>query len=181
MKSLAASGAQRVISGDTTVAEVMETIGPSFWADIAAHYGAAFTDNPELDIVSQIVGGQGVLLMSQDPALADQLAPVMELEGLRLVVAKTAEEARECLRRDEDIAFIIGDVDDRFTLQQATQHLANNRLHIAWARLPAVVLVAAPLMYQRDELLGSGVLGELMPKPVDLAALKLLIRRSQAR
>jgi type II secretory ATPase GspE/PulE/Tfp pilus assembly ATPase PilB-like protein len=181
LKSLAASGAQRVISGDTTVAEVMETVGPSFWADIAAHYGAAFTDNPELDTVSQIVGGQGVLLMSQDPALAAQLAPAMELEGLRLVVAKTAEEARECLRLDEDIAFIIGDVDDRFTLQQATQHLANNRLHIAWARLPAVVLVAAPLMYQRDELLGSGVLGELMPKPVDLAALKLLIRRSQAR
>jgi DNA-binding NtrC family response regulator len=159
----------------------METVGPSFWADIAAHYGVAFNDSPELDTVSQIVGGQGVLLMSQDAALAAQLAPAMELEGLRLVVAKTAEEARECLRRDEDMAFIIGDEDDRFTLQQATQHLANNRLHIAWARLPAVVLVAAPLMYQRDELLGSGVLGELMSKPVDLAALKLLIRRSQAR
>jgi hypothetical protein len=103
------------------------------------------------------------------------------MEGLRLVLAKTAEEAGHCLRKDEDIAFIIGDVDERLSLQEATQQLANNRLHIAWARLPSVVLVAAPLMYQREELLGSGVMGELMVKPVDQDALRRLIRRSKAR
>ncbi len=181
LKSLAASGAQRVISGDTTVTEVMDIVGPSFWTDMAEHYGTTFHDSPESDFVPRITSGQGVLVMTHDTALAGQLAPVLEREGLRLVVAKTAEEAGACLRRDEDIAFIIGDVDDQLTLQQATQHLANNRLHIAWARLPSVVLVAAPLMKQRDELLGSGVLGELMPKPIDMGALRVLIRRSQAR
>jgi len=181
LKSLAASAAQRVISGDTTISEAMETVGPSFWMDLAAHYGVAFQDDPELDFVPQIVSGQAVLLMSQDPALATKLAPALELEGLRLVVANTAEDAAVCLRKDEDIAFIIGDVDDHLNLQEATRHLANNRLHIAWARLPSVVLVAAPLMYQREALLGSGVMGELMAKPVDLDALTRLIRRSKAR
>ena len=181
LKSLAASGAQRVISGDTTVSEVMETVGPSFWADIAEHYGVTFDDSPEIDFTPRIAAGQGVLLMTHDTSLPDQLAPAVASEGLRLVVAHTAEEAGECLRKDEDIAFIIGDVDDGLTLAQAAEHLANNRLHIAWARLPAVVLVAAPLMSQRDQLFQSGVLGELMPKPLDVEALKLLIRRSQAR
>ena len=181
LKSLAASGAQRIISGDTTVGEAMETVGPSFWAELAQHYGGVFNDNPELDITPQVVSGQAVLLMSQDAKLAAELAPAMEEEGLRLVVADTAEVAHECLRKDEDIAFIIGDVDDRLTAQQAAQHLANNRLHIAWARLPSAVLVAATLMSQRDELLGSGVMGELMSKPIDMATLKSHIRRSRAR
>ncbi len=181
LKSLAASGALRIISGDTTVGEVMETVGPSFWTDLAQHYGVVLNDNPEWDVAPQVVSGQGVLLISTDQKLADQLVPAMEPEGLRLVVANDAVEAHECLRRDEDIAFIIGDVDDRLAVEQAAQHLANNRLHIAWSRLPSVVLIPAPLMYQRDELLGSGVMGELMPKPLDLAALKSLIRRAQAR
>lgn len=180
LKSLAASGAQRVISGDTTVSEVLDTVGPTFWADMAEHYGVSFSDNPELDISPEIFGGQGVLLMSQDQGLAAMLAPAMDMEGLRLVVAKTAEEAHECLRKDEDIAFIIGDVDDGLTIQQSKQHLANNRLHFAWARLPSVVLVSPKLMAQSDELIASGVLGELMSKPVDLEKLRRFIRRSQA-
>jgi type IV pilus assembly protein PilB len=181
LKSLAASAAQRVVSGDTTVNEAMETVGPSFWGDLAAHYGVGFNADTDIDFTPQIVSGQAVLVITQDAALADQLAPAMEREGLRLVVAQTAEDAGACLHKDEDIAFIIGDVDDHLTLPQAVQHLANNRLHIAWARLPSAVLIAPPLMYQRDELLGSGVLGELMAKPMDLTAIKSLIRRSRAR
>lgn len=181
LKSLAASGAQRVMSGDTTVAEVMETVGPGFWSELAAHYGRSFEDDGDADFTPQIVSGQAVLLMSQDAELARQIGEALEQDGLRLVIADTAEAAQACLRRDEDIAFIVGDVDDRLDLQQAAEHLRNNRQNIAWARLPSVVLVTAPLMGQREALLGSGVLGDLMAKPVDALALRAHIRRAHSR
>ncbi len=181
LKSLSASGAQRIISGDTTVGEVMETVGPSFWNDLAQHYGGTFDESPELDIAPQMGKGQAVLLISEDTKLPAQLLPAMEDDGLRLVIAKTADEAQASLRSDENIAFIIGDIDDQLTLQQSIEHLANNRLHIAWARLPSVVFVPASLTSKTEELMGSGVMGELMSKPIDLGTLKSLIRRAQAR
>lgn len=181
LKSLAASGAQRVISGDTTVAEVMETVGPGFWSELAAHYGRSFEDDGDADFAPQIVSGQAVLLMSQDAGLARQIGAVLETDGLRLVLAGSADAAEACLRRDEDIAFIVGDVDEQLGLQQAAELLRTNRQHIAWARLPSVVLVAAPLMSQREALLGSGVMGDLMAKPLDGVALRAHIRRAHSR
>lgn len=181
LKSLAASGALRIISGDTTVGEVIETVGPNFWSDLAQHYGSTFSDSTDLEVVPQVAQGQAVLLISDDAQLAEQLLPAMEDDGLRMVVAKTAIEAQQCLRNDEDIAFIIGDVDERMSLQQSIEHLANNRLHIAWARLPSVIVVPASLMPMRDALLGSGVMGEVMAKPIQLEELNSIIRRAQAR
>ena len=181
LRSLAGSGAPRVISGDTTVAEVQDTVGPGFWSELAQHYGTIFSGDLELPPPSHVMTGQGVLLMSTDAALAATLQPVLETVGLRLLVVATAELAQACLRKDEDIAFIIGDVPESLSLEQAVAHLSDNRLNIAWARLPALVLISSALIEQRAALIDSGVMGELMAKPVDLQALLHYIRRSQAR
>ena len=181
LRSLAASGAQRIISGDTTVQEVMETVGPGFWSELAQHYGSIFSGDMELPSPSQVMTGQGVLLISTDTAMAETLRPALETVGLRLLLAASAEQAQACLRKDEDIAFIIGDVSESLSLEQATAHLSNNRLNIAWARLPSLVLISSALLSQKAALIGSGVMGELMTKPVDVDALLLHIRRSQAR
>jgi len=181
LRSLAGSGAPRVISGDTTVLEILNTVGPGFWAELAKQYGSRFSDDMELPAPSSVMTGQGVLLMSTDAELAATLQPVLSTAGLRLVVAATADQAQACLHKDENIAFIIGDVPESMSFKQAVDHLSHNRLNIAWARLPAVVLIPSAMFEQKAMPVDSGVLGELMAKPVDEQALLQYIRRSQAR
>lgn len=181
LKSLAASGSLRVISGDTTVREVMGSVGPSFWPELAEHYGAVcFADTLDL-ATHHVSAGQCVLLMSPQSGLADQLEPVLQREGLRLVASPDVDTAHEMLRHDEDIAFIIGDVPEDATLEQAIDLLRRNRLHISWARLPAAVLLPERLMAHETDLRESGVMAALLAKPIDPASLTYHIQNARAR
>lgn len=181
LKSLAASGSMRIISGETTVREVMEAVGPTFWPELAEHYGSVCFDDA-LDLGAPQVGaGQCVLLISHDVELARQIEGTLMREGLRMVVAATAETATELLKKDEDIAFIVGDVPDNASLDEATTLLRHNRQHIAWARLPALVFIATPLAGQEAALRESGVMAALIAKPFDPESFLKQIRRAHAR
>ena len=181
LKSLAASGSMRVISGDTTVREVMEAVGPSFWPELAEHYGAVcFEDALELTPHS-ISAGQGVLLIGDDPAQAAAIEAALAPDGLHLVIAQNAEQAHELLDKHDDIAFIVGDLPGDVTLEDAIERLRRNRLHISWARLPALVLLPPALAGQEEALRESGVMAAFMDKPFDPDALVHHIQHAQAR
>jgi type IV pilus assembly protein PilB len=180
LKSLAASGALRVISGDTTVGEVAGAVGPGFWMELAKHFGSICP--ADLDLQTQhIAPDAGVLLMSPDESLAALLKPLLEAEALRLVVATTREDAHDLLKNDEQIAFIIGDLPDGISAEAAADWLQKNRQQITWARLPAAVLLPQALIEQEDYLRASGVMGEFVPKPIDTQLLLEVMRSSQAR
>jgi hypothetical protein len=172
LKSLAVSGSLRIISGETTVGEVISAVGSqTFWQEVASHYG---TSAPMSVVQSRMMVADdvgGVLLISQDIKLADGLRKVLAMEGLRLEVAGDAETARDLLNQDEYLSFVIGDIPEQATLSDAIATLRHNRLHIAWARLPAVVLVPAAIFAERDRLAASGVMGDLLPKPVNARGL----------
>ena len=121
------------------------------------------------------------MLMSEDAALAELLKRLLEAEGMRLQVATSRELAFEILRRDELIAYIIGDLPEGISVEAAADVLRKNRRDISWARLPSAVLIPASITGQEDYLRTSGVMGELMTKPVDPKRLLDLIRSSQAR
>ncbi len=181
LKSLAASGSLRVISGDTTVAEVIDAVGPSFWPELAEHFGAVcFADTYEL-APQHVKAGQGVLVITPQPGLVESLGTALDQEGLYLTTAPDAETAHELLQKDEDIAFIIGDVPEGATLEQAIDLLRHNRLHISWARLPAVVLLPLSLASCEFQLRESGVMGELLNKPITPAVLVDHIQHARAR
>jgi hypothetical protein len=181
LKSLAASGSLRVISGETTVREVMDTVGPGFWPELAEHYGTYFSTDTVASIPLLVAPGFGVLLMGGDDALADQLRPALADEGLRLVHFADAEAAGGALREDGEIAFIVADLAEGMEAEAAAKVLRDNRRHISWARLPAAVLVPASLAAQQDALRESGVMAEFLLKPLNVAALLEQIRRAQAR
>lgn len=180
LKSLAASGALRIISGDTTVNEVAGTVGPNFWMELSKHFGVLCPTDIDLQ-THNIAPNAGILLMSPDPALAALIKPILEAESLRLVVALTREEAHEQLKKDEQIAFIIGDLPDAISAKDAAEFLQKNREQITWARLPAAVLLPVSIADQEDYLRTSGVLGEFLSKPVEPQRLLEVIRSSQAR
>jgi type II secretory ATPase GspE/PulE/Tfp pilus assembly ATPase PilB-like protein/CheY-like chemotaxis protein len=182
LKSLAVSGSLRIISGETTVEEVIAAVGSeAFWQEISAHYG---TTTPMPALQSRLMVGDemsGVLLISKDKNLANGLRKVLAKEGLRLEVAGSAEQAQDLLNQHEQMSYIIGDIPEAATLPEATDLLRRNRLHISWARLPAAVLIPATLYAQRDSLKLSGVMAELLPKPVSASRLLELINTSRSR
>lgn len=180
LKSLAVSGALRIISGDTTVGEVMNAVGPGFWMELSKHFGAICPN--DLDLGTQkVVQGAGVLLMSEDASLAEHLRSILAAESMRLQFATSREMALQILRQDELITYIIGDLPDGIAADAAAASLSRNRREIAWARLPSAVLLPASMADQEDYLRSSGVMADFLPKPFDPARLLDLIRRSQAR
>lgn len=181
LKSLAVSGSLRVISGDTTVAEVMSVVGPGLWRELAQHYGR---DTDLADFLAEdqtLEAGQGVLMIGEDDAVAEQVGAVLQPEGLRLVRVRSAEEAHDVLARDETLAYIVGDLPDGCGLQDAADRLALNRLHISWARLPAAVLTPAALEAQTSVLRASGVMGAFVAKSRLATELLQFLRRARAR
>ena len=181
LKSLAVSSSGRVISGDTTVGEVMAAVGPGFWPVLAEHYGAVcFQDTLDLNPAA-IVAGQSVMLIGEDTAMAEQLEIALEQEGLHLDHATSAEAARALLENKEDIAFVLGDLPDGIALSEAIERLRHNRLHISWTRLPALVTIPKSLAGQEDALRESGVMASFMDKPVNMQVLMDHIWHARAR
>lgn len=181
LKSLAASGSLRVISGDTTVQEVMNAVGPGFWPELAGHYGTYFAESDLETLPSVVPAGQGVLLIGGDAAVADALRPVLEEDSLRLVHVPDEAAAETALREDEDLAFIVGDVPDDADLPSAASLLQRNRARTSWARLPSAVLIPPSLAGQHEALRDSGVMADFCSKPLDARQLVEHIRRAQAR
>jgi type II secretory ATPase GspE/PulE/Tfp pilus assembly ATPase PilB-like protein len=181
LKSLAASGSHRIISGDTTVSEVAQSVGPAFWPELAAHHGTACPDEG-LDLEPlHVVAGQGVLLIGRDSGLAERLRGAVEAIGLRLLSCDTPGQAQALLRRDEEIAFILGDVPEAFGAEELRATLQEFRLHVSWSRLPTLVLLPPALADQEEALRRSGSLAQFLHKPVDPETLVQHIRRAQAR
>jgi type IV pilus assembly protein PilB len=180
LKSLAASGSLRVISGDTTVREVMDAVGPTFWPELARHYGTTFQNDPQETFPEPMALSPAVLLMSADKNLTDALNQQLVPHGYRLLQASTREEAQALLVQDEEIVFIVGDIDDPVTLQQAQAWFLENRTRIAWARLPSAILLPESLAHEQSALRDSGVMATMFAKPLDYTELVSHVRRSRA-
>lgn len=181
LKSLAASGSLRIISGDTTVAEVMDSVGPSFWPELAGHFGTIFSTDA-LDLASRHVQtGQRVLVIAPQPGLAELLTAALEEEGLSLTAAQDAKAAQTLLKKDEDIAFIVSDVPEDATLAQAIDLLRQIRLHTSWSRLPAAALLSPHLAQCEAQLREGGMMSDLLIKPVIPAVLANHIHRARSR
>jgi type IV pilus assembly protein PilB len=181
LKSLAVSGSLRVISGDTTVREVMDSVGPSFWNELAAHYGSYFSADQLESIPLNAAQGQGVLLLSRDRALAAQLAEHFAANDMRLVVADELAAAEALLHQDEDICFIIGDAPGEATAESLGAQLQEGRRHVAWARLPSAVLIPPALEPAIESFKAAGAMAAFITKPADPEQLLARIRRAQAR
>jgi type II secretory ATPase GspE/PulE/Tfp pilus assembly ATPase PilB-like protein len=181
LQSLAVSGSLRIISGDTTVSEVMEVVGPGFWPELAAQHGAVLAQQ-SMDLMAQdIAAGQAVLLITERGELRKDLEQALQLLGLRLIVCETPESAGELLRSNEDIAFILGEVPEGYLLAQLEGALQAFRLHVAWARLPTLVVLPSALADHEEVLRQSGSMAEFLTRPVSAQQIVDHIRRSHAR
>ena len=180
LKSLAASAALRIISGDTTVREALNVIGQGFWAKLAGHYGSPVAID-DLVIYSQhAADSPGIVVISQNAQLLPELEPALVEAGYRVVGAASPETANALLKQDEELTFVIMDIADGATLDGAAADLSAARLAIAWCRLPAIVLLPAELAGAEEALHERGMLSPCLAKPIDVPSLIKHIRQRQA-
>jgi len=182
LKSLAASGSHRIMSGESTVGEVLEAVGPSFWRELALHHGTELSDDDSDGAHEPLEAGHAVLLISEHPdEAASGMADAVKEAGLRLHTCANAKAAEQLLHDDERIAVIVGDLPDAASLPQAAALLQEFRAHVAWSRLPALVLLPEALAGQQQHLRESGSMAEFLTKPVKDEDLMRAIQRAHAR
>lgn len=180
LKSLGASGSHRVLSGETSVGEVLEAVGPGFWRELARHHGTELSDE-EVDAGEELMeAGHAVLLVTEQAEVAGVAAAVKEA-GLRLHTCADAKAAERLLQEDERIAVIVGDMPDSASVGQAAELLQEFRTHVAWSRLPVLVLLPAAMSDQKELLRESGSMAEFLAKPVKDEDLMRSIQRAHAR
>lgn len=181
LKSLAASGSLRIMSGDTTVREVMDAVGPSFWPELAKHFDTTFHNDPQDSFPEPMALSPAVLLMGSSADIANDLSQGLTPYAYRLLHVSNREEAHALLVQDEEIVFIVGDIDDDVNLEQAQLWFLQNRARIAWARLPSAILLPQSLAQVQSALRESGVMATMFVKPLDCSELVSHIRRSRAQ
>jgi type II secretory ATPase GspE/PulE/Tfp pilus assembly ATPase PilB-like protein len=183
LKSLAASGSMRVISGDTTVREIHDTIGQSFWAELAQIFEKQghVSESDAEDLSASYIGMEsGILLITGEPHLGELLRQPLEDQGYRLTVAINGVEASRCLQKDEEIVFTVLDVPDALDIDGGAKFIADARSKIAWARLPAACMVIADIAAQRESLLKAGLISKLISKPMNPDELLRVIHQSES-
>ena len=181
LQSIAASSSGRIISGETTVGEAMEVVGPGFWPELARHHGLTAEDEAYDLYQAPRTTTQCVLFIGKEDSFTQALQAELDKAGFRLICTPSAEGAFELLKANEDIVFIIGDLENEVSLDDAITALLNNRRQISWARLPSVVLMPVSLAAHVDALRESGVQAKFMNRTATIGELVKEIKHAQVR
>lgn len=181
LKSLAVSGSFKVISGDTTVSEVLGSVGNTFWRELAEHYGTQLDDEASNLAAHALVEEPGVLLISGDIELTRAVETAIQTDGYRLFVAADPVGAAVILRQEEGVIFVIMDFEDDLPLEAALESRRAAGQALYWSRLPALVLFPPHLATHEELFRENGMMSPCLTKPFSIADLLLQLRRSQAR
>ncbi len=170
-RSLASSGARQVISGITSVDEAVRVLGRPFWAEIAAEYQVNNPDLSDLDLGSEVMEQQSVLLICEN--LEEHSQAIADLSGSWVTVQQVASaaEAKELLNEKDQIQLLVLDVPDGLPMDQALEYVAQARTNLAWARLPAIILSPRELDDFEQQARNAGATSHFLRKPLVVAEL----------
>lgn len=169
LSSMSVTAAARVVSGDTSAREAMRVIGRRFWTDLARHHqkplaGAAMST---LEDDGKPSSGIDMLLFSTHPQELQLHAAALGEAGFQVLCAATPDQARVLLQQNEQVALIVADVDVHGDHEDSAsaELLRQLRVALAWARLPALLLLP-PDFAARSQLLDSPTVADHLVKPV---------------
>ena len=181
LKSLAASGGLRVVSGETTISEVVKSVGHSFWSELAKYYGTQLQED-DLNLISQVVADNpGVVIISKDAALAQDLSQGLQAADYKVFVVPDPTAANQIFKQEDNVTFVVTDIANNTSLSAAEESLREAGRIMYWTRLPALVLLPPELAKQEAVFRDNGVISPCLAKPVAMDSLLAQIRRSYAR
>ena len=181
LKSLAASGGLRIVSGDTTINEVIKSVGHGFWHELANYYGTQLQED-ELNLITQVVADHpGVVLISKDATLSQEIDQSLKAADYKVITVPDPVTANQIFKQEENITFVVMDIENDTSLSAAVERLREASRIMYWSRLPALVLLPPGLAEQESVLRENGVISPSLAKPVKIDSLLAQIRRSYAR
>jgi DNA-binding response OmpR family regulator len=121
------------------------------------------------------------VLITRNGQLARTVEQGLQAEGFAAFVVADPEAANAVVRREENVTFVMMDVEDDMTLPAAVECLRAAGRAMYWSRLPGLVLLSPGLAEQESALRESGVMSPCIAKPIDMGKVLLQIRRSHAR
>jgi type II secretory ATPase GspE/PulE/Tfp pilus assembly ATPase PilB-like protein len=138
-RSMAASAKDWIISGETTPAEIQDTLGIRFWNDLAYEHGVSLgTININLAQETKSKSRMKLVLLSQNQLLTD----VLEQElGYLIINISNIETAVNYLKQNNDVIALI--IDSTFSDVPIEDWLKKLRVGFAWTGLPALFVTQA--------------------------------------
>ena len=133
-RSMAASAKDWIISGQTTPAEVQHVLGIGFWRELAAEHGIS-PESLSANLVQESQASQRmkILLLSQDPTLADDLTANLSYAVERV---DSDELAASYLDQHNDVIGLV--IDAQLAESPLEGWLTRLRTKLAWAGLPGL-------------------------------------------
>ncbi|HEY0073104.1 MAG TPA: response regulator, partial [Abditibacteriaceae bacterium] len=120
------------------------------------------------------LSGQTVLVVDDDMRNIFALTSVLESQGVNVVFAENGRDGIEVLQQNQDISIVLMDVMmpemDGYETMQAIRRMEQ------YAQLPIIALTAKVLSGDREKCIEAGA-SDYIPKPVDITALLLMMRR----
>lgn len=176
-RSMALQLRDMVVSGQTSADEASRALGSDFWHVLARHYEHMGWLKGEIsDIALAALSSEekmGVLVLSENPALAPELALAVRGWGLHVLTMEAGQDPHEFLAHQPNVGLLLVDVEGDDA--QALQDLYSMRSKFAWSGIPAVVLVPGEDTILAEQLtlrLGA----RLLRKPVTIAHMAEVIR-----
>jgi type II secretory ATPase GspE/PulE/Tfp pilus assembly ATPase PilB-like protein/ActR/RegA family two-component response regulator len=181
LAAIADGAAKRIISGDTTAREAMRVLGQKFWTDTARLFNRTISAGAATAITAEesLSAGLSLLLFEREPLGRSELATAIEQTGVRVHTTGDPEQARQIVTDDDAVALLILDLetgDERDSLELLRQV----RVSLAWARLPALIMVS-PHHAQLRQLLEEHGMTDYLVKPVDTETIVSRLRAVLAR
>lgn len=165
VKSLAGSASRLIVSGETSVAEVMRVLGVTFWQHLATEFGTQASASIPAINQQQQSSALSVLMISQDPLLIADMTQLLAEKNIPCLSCATADEASALLQQDDQICFIIGDLEHQ--QDEANVALFNEaRIKLYWSYLPALLLIPNGHQALQEKLRDIGVISEMLEKPI---------------
>jgi len=181
--SIAQAAARRIISGDTNPAEAYRVIGRPFWLDIAKAYQA---DIPDLGVLSASAGSDGkgqpgVLLVGAQETWPADMRGALEQSWFQLFAADSPERARAELQNHDSISFVVVDIPDALSDEQATRYVDDYRVAMAWSRLPALLVLPDGRPDLQQKLIDEGATSRFAARSTPADAVVEMINEALTR
>ncbi len=178
-ENLSVSASRLIVSGESSVEESLRVIGKKFWIELAENYGSKIPAISSSLNTARKEGAQipGVLLVGNANCFSEELPQAIEQIWMQVYFASSPEEAKNSLKTNEHIAFVILEIVDE-DVNKVVADVAEYRTAMAWSRLPALLLIPEGREDIKDALTKDGATSKMLSKTLPVSNIIVEIGRA---
>ena len=164
-QNLSLSASRLIVSGETTAEEALRVIGRHLWIDLALQYKS---DIPNINQLNNNAlsksSNASILLTGSLDYFTEDFQNAMGHGWLNVFLAESPDQAKSTLKENEDIDFVILDIDDHLNVKEAVDIVEQYRAALAWSRIPALIRLPEGKDDLKETLIKEGATSRFISK-----------------